>query len=127
MKFFSRIFFVWALMALGSSSWAGEMPFNQKVFDELRASGKPVAVHLHSFWCMVCRKQAEIASTLMNDPQFEKLTLMRANFSSEDALLKTLDANQRSTFIVFKGNAEVGRSIGDTNKENIAALLRRAL
>jgi thioredoxin len=36
-------------------------------------------------------------------------------------------ARLQSTLIVFKGDKEEGRSVGDTNRASIAALLNKAL
>jgi hypothetical protein len=38
-----------------------------------------------------------------------------------------LNAQTQSTLIVFKGETETGRSVGDTDKDKIAALLDKAL
>lgn len=127
MKFFSRIFAGLAFVAMSLGAMAGELPFSQKVFDDLRAAGKPVAIHVHATWCGVCSKQTEITASLLRDPQFKDLTLLKADFGTEKALLKTLQVNYQSTFIAFKGNTEAARSTGDTNPDSIAALLRKAL
>ena len=105
----------------------GELPFTEKVFDELRAAGKPVVVHIHAVWCETCIEQARVVTPLLATPEFKDLTLLRADFDKEKALLKSLKVVNRSTFVAFKGNTEVGRSTGETNKDRIAALLRKAL
>lgn len=127
MTFLFRIFVGFVFMALSAITAAGEMPFNRKVFDELRAAGKPVAVHIHAQWCGTCKKQARIVTPMLAEPEFKDLTLMRVDYDKEDALLKELKASTKSTFVVFKGRGEVGRSTGDTNKDRIAALFRKAL
>lgn len=127
MKLFYSVLFGVVLAAISAVVSAGEMPFNQKVFDELRAAGKPVVVHVHAQWCGTCKVQARVVTPLLSDPEFKDLTLLRADFDKEKALLKTLKVANRSTFVAFKGNTEVGRSTGETNKERIAALLRKAL
>ena len=106
---------------------AGEMPFSQKMFDELRAAGKPVVVHVHAVWCETCIEQARVVAPLLSTPEFKDLTLLRADFDKEKALLKSLKVVNRSTFVAYKGSTEVGRSTGETNKDRIAALLRKAL
>jgi thiol-disulfide isomerase/thioredoxin len=127
MKVLSRIICSLALMVFSFNVFAGEMPFSQKAFDELRAADKPVIVHFHATWCAVCKKQAEIASSLIEEPQYKDITLLRADFDTEKALMKTLGVVNRSTFVVYRGNVEVGRSAGDTNKDSIAALFRKSL
>ena len=75
----------------------------------------------------MCKKQAGIVSELMADPKFKDLTVLRADFDTEKALMQSLNVAHRSAFIAFKGQTEVGRSEGDTNKDNIAALFAKAL
>jgi thioredoxin 1 len=41
--------------------------------------------------------------------------------------VRALHANQQSTLITYKGDTEKGRSVSDTNKASIAALLDSAL
>lgn len=127
MKLLSRIFFGFIVVMLSASALAGEMPFDQKGFDALRAAGKPVVVHTHAQWCGTCKKQARLVTPMLAESEFKDLTLMRADYDKEDALLKSLKVSTKSTFLVFKGSAEVGRSTGDTDKDRIAALFRKAL
>ena len=113
--------------AASTMASGGEMSFSQKMFDDLRAAGKPVVVHVHAVWCETCIEQARVVTPLLATPEFKDLTLLRADFDKEKALLKSLKVVNRSTFVAFKGTTEVGRSTGETNKERIAALLRKAL
>ena len=55
------------------------------------------------------------------------VTLFVADFDTESALKKQLRVAQQSTFVVFKGGKEVGRSTGETDRAAIAALFDKAL
>jgi hypothetical protein len=55
------------------------------------------------------------------------VTLFIANYDTEKDLKKALRVSQQSTFVVFKGGKEVGRSTGQTKKEDLAALFGKAL
>jgi thioredoxin 1 len=127
MNIVTRLVGILIFLLLAASSNAGELPFDQKVFDELRASGKPVVLHIHSKWCLTCRRQAGIASDLLDRQEFKGLTLMRADHKKEKELLKAFNIPGKSTFVAFKGMTEVARSTGDTNMGTIAALWRKAL
>lgn len=127
MNLLSRIFASLVFTVLSVAAQAGEMPFDQKAFDDLRAAGKPLALHIYSSWCMTCRRQASIVSPILEQPEFKDLTLMRADHKTERALLQRFNIPGKSTFVAFKGMNEVARSTGDTNGDNIAALLRKAL
>jgi thiol-disulfide isomerase/thioredoxin len=127
MKILPYILVAFSFMAAGLSAMAEELPFSQKTFDELRTAGKPVVLHVHAPWCNVCKKQAEIVSSLMKDAQFKNVTVLRADFDTEKDVQRALNIPYRSTFVAFKGQAEVGRSSGDTNADSIAALFRKAM
>lgn len=112
---------------LCATGFANEMPFNQKTFDDLRSSGKPVVAYIHADWCSTCKAQRGVLSQLLADPEFKNLTVLTADFDTEEALLDALKVTRQSTFVVFKGSREVGRSTGDTRKDSIAALFRKSL
>ena len=117
------------LVLAGASAALGavELPFEQKTFDELRASDKPVVVHVYAVWCGTCKVQARILTPLLGEPEFASLTVLKADFDKEKALLGALSVSDRSTFVAFRGAKEVGRSVGDMNRESIANLLRKTL
>jgi len=70
--------------------------------------------------------QKPIQAALMARPEFATYTLFTLDFDTDKAQLKAFKVIKQSTIIVFKGPTEVGRSIGDTNPESMAALLRKA-
>jgi thioredoxin-like negative regulator of GroEL len=63
----------------------------------------------------------------MQEPKMKDVTLFAADYDTEQALKRQLRVAQQSTFVVFKGGKEVGRSTGETSKSAIAALFDKAL
>jgi thioredoxin 1 len=106
---------------------AAEVAFGPKLFTELLDAGKPVVVHFHSRWCGTCRQQAKVLTLLLQDEAFKDITVLRANYGSEDELRKELNVNNRSTLVTFKAGKEAARSTGQTSKEEIEKILRAAL
>jgi hypothetical protein len=47
--------------------------------------------------------------------------------TSQKEVVRRFGARMQSTLVVFKGNKEEGRSVGDTDRKSIAALLNKAL
>jgi len=115
------------LVAAGTGLAAAELPFDQKLFDELRNSGKPSAIHVYATWCGTCKVQTGIITPLLAEPEFASLTLLKVDFAKEKALLEKLGVSDRSTLIAYRGATEAGRSVADMNKESIAGLLRKTL
>ena len=106
---------------------AGEQPYTQAAFDLAVAAGRPVIVDVQASWCPTCKAQKPIVDALMTEPARTKVTLFKADFDTESALKQRLKVVQQSTFVVFKGGKEVGRSTGETDRAAIAALFDKAL
>ena len=106
---------------------ASELPFSRAAFDQAVASGRPVILAVHASWCPTCKAQKPIMDALMHEPRRKDVTLFVADFDTESALKKQLHVAQQSTFVVFKGGKEVGRSTGVTDRAEIAALFDKAL
>jgi hypothetical protein len=49
------------------------------------------------------------------------------DFDSRKDVMRALGAQRHSTLIVYAGGAEFGRSVGDTRRDGIEALLASAL
>lgn len=101
--------------------------FSQAAFDAAMKAGKPVLIDVSAPWCPTCKAQAPILSELAKQPRFKNLVVFNVDFDSQKDALRGFKAQRQSTLIVFKGGAEMGRSVGDTNKASIEALLARAI
>ena len=124
-----RVVFVAAIIAvagLAHTAWAST-PFSEAVFKAAQASGAPILVEIHADWCPTCKAQAPIIGELTAQPQFKNLKVFRVDFDAQKADVRKLGAQAQSTLIVFKGGSEVGRSVGDTRRDSIAALLDKTL
>jgi hypothetical protein len=63
----------------------------------------------------------------MSAPKFNDLVYFVVDFDSQKDAVKYFGARMQSTLIAFKGEKETGRSVGDTNRSSIAALLSKTL
>src|SRR6516225_10302685 len=90
-------------------------------------AGKPIFVAIHASWCPTCAAQRPILSQLMADPKFKNLVYFVVDFDSQKDAVKSFGAGMQSTLIAFKGERETGRSVGDTDRASIAALLNKTL
>ena len=120
-------FLALAAFLFASAAAAGELPYDKAAFDKTLADGKPAIVHFAADWCPTCKAQKPIVHGLMGEAKMKDVTLFVANYDTEKDLKKKLHITQQSTFVVFKGGREVGRSTGQTNKEELSALFGKAL
>lgn len=114
-------------LVFAAAAAAATLPYTKAAFDGAIATGKPAIVHFHAEWCPTCRAQKPIAAALLAEPKRRNVTLFIADYDSEAALRKQLGVKHQSTFVVFKGGKEVGRSTAQTNREQIAGLFDKAL
>ena len=115
-------------MALVAPARATETKaFDPASFDAAQKADKPILVAIHASWCPTCKAQKPILSELMAEPKFKDLIYFVVDFDSQKDAVKFFDARMQSTLIAFKGMTETGRSVGDTERSSIAALLNKTL
>ncbi len=121
-----RPLLVFSFLAAGPAL-ATETAFDSATFDALQKEGKSVLVSVHADWCPTCKAQEPIVSELLKTPALQGITALRVDFDKQKDVVKSFKVQYQSTLIVFKGGKEVGRSTGDTKKDAIGALLKKAI
>ncbi len=101
--------------------------FDLESFAATQKAGKPILVAIHASWCPTCKAQKPILSELMSAPKFKDLVYFVIDFDNQKYAVKYFGARTQSTLIAFKGLTETGRSVGDTERSSIAALLNKTL
>jgi thioredoxin 1 len=101
--------------------------FDPKAFAEAQKAGKPIFIGVHASWCPTCKAQDPILSELMSTPKFKDLVYFVVDFDGQKDAVKSFGVRTQSTLIAFRGDKETGRSVGDTNRASIAALLDKTL
>ena len=101
--------------------------FDAKAFADAQKAGRPILIAIHASWCPTCKAQAPILSELRADPKFKDLAYFVIDFDSQKDLVDRFGARMQSTLITFKGDKEEGRSVGDTNRDSIYALVGKSI
>jgi thioredoxin 1 len=102
-------------------------PFTQAALAEAQKEGKPILVHIFAAWCPVCRAQKPILEELTAEPQYKNLVVLQVDFDTQKDDVRALGAQSQSTLITYKGDKEIGRSVGNTNANSIADMLKATL
>jgi thioredoxin 1 len=114
-------------LTFGSAFAAQEQPFTPELFQAAQGQRKSILIEIYASWCPTCRAQKPILSDLLEKPRFKDLTVLRVDFDRQQNEVRNFRANVQSTLIVFKDGEEVGRSVGQTKADAIAALLDKAI
>ena len=109
-----------------AASAAEQATYSPAALASAQAAGKPVIVDVTATWCSTCAAQKPIVQSLLKQPRFKDLVLLHVDFDKQKAALRKLNVREQSTFVVYKGKQEVGRSTGDTDKASIQALFDKA-
>ncbi|KQO65919.1 thioredoxin [Methylobacterium sp. Leaf469] len=115
------------LAVLAMPAQADPMPFEAGAFAAAQKAGRPILVEVSAPWCPICKTQKPILAKLAQDPRFKDLVIFDVDFDSRKDVLRRFDARMQSTLIVFKGETETGRSVGETQPEWIEGLVEKAL
>lgn len=116
---------VFALTAM--PAWSAATRFTADALAQAKKAGGPILVEVSAPWCSTCRAQKAVFSELEKQDRFKRFVKLEVDFDSQKDALKALGATMQSTLIVFKGDKEVGRVVGETKREAIEALLAKAL
>lgn len=106
---------------------AGGERYTDAAFDAAQKAGKPIIVDVSAAWCPVCRVQGPIVEDLAMSDKFQEFVHLEVDFDRQKDALRRFNAQKQSTLIVFRGTKEIARSIGDTKRESIEAMMEKAL
>lgn len=110
-----------------SAQAADAMDFDSAKFLAAQKAGLPILVDITAPWCPTCWVQKPMLAILRNEDRFAKLQIFVVDFDSQKDAVRAFGARTQSTLIAYKGVIEVGRSVGDTHYDTIAALAAKAL
>ena len=89
---------------------------------EVLASEKPVLVDFWATWCMPCRMLAPTVEEVADETE-GRAVVGKVNVDEEKELARRYRVASIPTLIVFENGAEVRRSVGVVEKEDIYDLL----
>lgn len=106
---------------------AGWHAYDAKTFAAAQDAGKTIVVDVHADWCPTCRAQAPILDELRKERASDKVLFVKVDFDKQQAFLRANGVVRQSTVLVFRGKQEVARSIAQTNRARLRAVVLGAL
>ena len=118
-------------VALPVRAQAPALAYTPGLVDARLAAGETVFVDFKASWCSTCAAQQRVIQSLKSDnPAYERaITFIDVDWDSykDDPLTAKLNIPRRSTLVVLKGDAELGRIVAGTGRAEIKALMDTAL
>lgn len=129
-----REFFIGAsalLLAPSAAHAAGMLDYVPGLPEARLAAGETVFLDVSAPWCGTCRAQGRAIEALRaeNSAYDAAITFIRMDWDTygRSDYARSLDIRTRSTLILMRGDAELGRIVANTRIESIRALMDRAL
>ena len=99
--------------------------FSEKVFENAKASGKTVVVNSFEIWCGTCSKQTKILDKA--EKEFKDVVFLSYEQSKNKDIAQKLNIKFWTTIVVYKGNNEVARIVGQTDKTTIYSAIQKGI
>ena len=99
--------------------------FTIQKFEEAKKNGETVVVTAWNKYCGTCKRQKVVLDQAEKD--FKEVLFLYYNHPKMKDIAKYLEINHRSTILVYKGNIEVSRTLGQIKKSVIYSNIKKAI
>ena len=112
------------ILAFNTNAVGKETTYSKELFDKALSEGKIVVVSSWIKYCTSCASQMKVLNKAKKD--FENIEYFAFDVTNKE-IAKFFNVQYQTTLIIFKGNNEVYRSIGETTKELIYDALKSSI
>ena len=99
--------------------------FTIETFEEAKKNGKTIVVTAWNKYCGTCKRQKVVLDQAEKD--FKDILFLYYSHPKMMNVAKYLKIDHRSTILVYKGDAEVSRTIGQVDKSVIYSNIKKGI
>ena len=125
------IIFIYCIFVLSVNAMGKETTFNKELFDKAQAEGKIVIVSSWIKYCSSCASQMKILNKAKKEGKLSDIEFTNIEYFAFDVTNKEIanlfDIQYQTSLLIFKGNKEVYRSIGETTKDLIYEAIKTSI
>ena len=121
-KLFTTLFL---FVCLSANAVEKKTNFSEEIFENAKALGKTVVVNSYEVWCGTCSKQTKILDQAKKE--YTDIVFLSYEQSKNEGIAQKLGIKFWTTIVVYKGNNEVARIIGQTDKETIYSAIQKGI
>ena len=122
---------IFCLFAFGANAMEKETTFNKELFNKAKSEGKIIIVSSWIKYCSSCASQMKVLQKAKNKGELSDIKFDDIEYFSFDVTNKEIadlfDVQYQTTLLIFKGNKEVYRSIGETTENLIYEALKASI
>jgi len=116
---------VFLFICLSANAVEKKTNFSEEIFENAKASGKTVVVNSYEVWCGTCSQQTKVLDQA--EKEFKDVVFLSYEQSKNKNIAQKLGIKFWTTIVVYKGNDEVARIIGQIDKETIYSAIQKGI
>ena len=99
--------------------------FTEEVFENAKTSGKTIVINSYEVWCGTCSKQTKILNQA--EKEFEDIIFLSYEQSKNKNIAQLLGIKFWTTIVIYKGDNEMARIVGQTDKKIIYSAIQKGI
>ena len=125
------IFLLFFFFTSNVYSMEKETTFSKELFDKAQSQGKIVIVSSWIKYCTSCASQMKVLNTAKKNGELSDIKFDNIEYFAFDVTDKEIsnffNVQYQTTLLIFKGNKEVYRSIGETSENLIYEAIKASI
>ena len=123
--------FIFCLFAFGANGMEKKTTFDKELFNKAQSEGKIVIVSSWIKYCSSCANQMKVLQKAKKEGELSDIKFDNIEYFSFDVknseIANLFDVQYQTTLLIFKGDQEVYRSIGETTEDLIYEALKASI
>ena len=119
------------MFAFNANSMEKETTFNKQLFNKAQSDGKIIIISSWIKYCSSCASQMKVLNKAKKDGVLSDIKFDNIEYFSFDVTDKEIsnffDVQYQTTLLIFKGDKEVYRSIGETTADLIYEAIKTSI
>ena len=123
--------FIFCLFAFGANAVEKKTTFDKELFNKAQSEGKIVVGSSWMKYCSSCANQMKVLQKAKKEGELLDIKFDNIKYFSFDVtnseIANLFNVQYQTTLLIFKGNQEVYRSIGETTEDLIYEALKASI
>ncbi len=125
------LIFIFCAFTINLNAMEKETTFNKDLFTKAQSEGKVVIISSWIKYCSSCASQMKLLKNAKKEGKLQDIKFDNIEYFAFDVTNKEIadlfSVQYQTTLLIFKGNKEVYRSIGETTEDLIYEALKASI